>query len=249
MAHLKTLLGGCMVTKTLARSDSGHAPQDVARDRRRSTAKWLLCASGKGGNGKTSTSLNLAVFAIHAGLKVCVVDLDNQKTLSRWHGRRPKEAPEIILWQGHLNDVSKAVTEIDAVDDINLVIVDTPPSIDDHPEAVHTLVAKADLVLVPTTQGTADLDSVIEWMAYLTREKAQAAFLLNRVNRTFGTYQRAKRRLVKAGVLCPVDIRQLEDVQATHDLGVGVLEMSRSRAVEDYEGVWDYACNLLGVKP
>ena len=110
--------------------------------------------------------------------------------------------------------MGKAIAEIDVVRDFNLVIVDTPPSIDDYPEAVHTLVAKADLVLVPTTQGTADLDSVIEWMAYLTREKAQAAFLLNRVNRTFGTYQRAKRRLVKAGALCPVDIRQLEDVQS-----------------------------------
>jgi chromosome partitioning protein len=39
-----------------------------------------------------------------------------------------------------------------------------------------------------------------------------------------------------------MDIRQLEDIQATHDLGVGVKEMSKSRAIEDYEGVWDYLC-------
>ena len=85
MAHVKITFGGYMATKTMTRPDTGNDTQHPVSNWRKSTAKWLLCASGKGGNGKTSTSLNLAVFATNAGLKVCIVDLDNQRTLSRWH--------------------------------------------------------------------------------------------------------------------------------------------------------------------
>lgn len=239
--------GGRMVTELLTRnSSSGSSDSRKVRQAKKQT-KWLLIASGKGGNGKTSSSLNLGVIAVHAGLKTCLVDLDTQRTLSRWHDRRPPDAPEIMLWQGRLVDATKAIAEIEGVQDLDLVIVDTPPTVDEHLDAVDALINKADLVLIPTTQGTADLDSVIEWMAYIRRSKSRAAFVINRAQRTFGTYQRAKKRLNKSGPLCPMDIRQLEDVQATHDLGVGVKEMSRSRATEDYEGVWDYVCAELEI--
>jgi chromosome partitioning protein len=52
---------------------------------------------------------------------------------------------------------------------------------------------------------------------------------------------------VRVGDLCPVDIRQLEDVQRTHTLGAGVLEMARSAAAEDYQGLWDYLRNQMGI--
>jgi chromosome partitioning protein len=210
-------------------------------------ARWLCIASGKGGTGKTTTSLNLAVFAAHAGLSVCLVDLDSQRSLSRWHDRRPEQAPEIALWAGRFTDVRQAISEIQARG-LDLVVIDTPPSIDAHPAEVNALIRRSDLVLVPTTQGTTDLDSAIEWMNYLSREGIRSAFLLNRAQRTFGTYRRAKLRLNKAGPLCPVDVRQLEDIQATHDLGVGVLEIARSRAIEDYEGLWDFVSSQLGIR-
>ena len=79
-------------------------------------AKWLLVASGKGGSGKTSTSLNMAVHAAHERLKVVIVDLDRQATLTRWYQRRPDEAPSVTLWAGPMADASKAIREIDALD-------------------------------------------------------------------------------------------------------------------------------------
>jgi len=210
-------------------------------------AKWLCVASGKGGNGKTSTTLNIAVFAAHAGLKVCMVDLDRQRTLGRWHERRDPLAPEIMLYVGIVPEVQQAISDIDTVDDIDLVIVDTPPSLDEHPADVARLLQRSDFVLVPTTQGTADLDSVIEWMALLKRQGIKSAFLINRAQRNFATYRDARNRLVRVGDLCPVDIRQLEDVQRTHTIGVGVLEMARSAAAEDYQGLWDYLRNQMGM--
>jgi chromosome partitioning protein len=211
------------------------------------TVKWLCVASGKGGNGKTSTSLNIAVFAAHAGLKVCLVDLDRQRTLGRWHERRSAAAPKIWFCGGTLPQIQQTIFNVDALDGVDLVIVDTPPSLDEHPAEVHRLLHRSDFVLVPTTQGTADLDSVIEWATLLKREGVRSACLINRAQRTFATYRDARNRLVRVGDLCPVDIRQLEDVQRTHTLGVGCLEMSRSPAITDYQGLWDYLRNQMGI--
>jgi len=211
-------------------------------------ARWLVVASGKGGSGKTSSSLNLAVYAAHEGLRVVLVDLDRQATLTRWFERRPDEAPAITLWAGGMADAVKAVREIDALERIDLVVVDTPPGLDDHPEAARLLIDRADYVLVPTTHGTADLDSVIEWMGFLNRERARAGFLLNKVQRSHTRYRAAKLRLNRAGPLCPVDVRLLDDVEATHDHGVGVREIRKSKGAEDFEAVWEFVKRQLGIE-
>ena len=211
--------------------------------------KWVLTSAGKGGTGKTSTSLNLAVCAVHAGYKVTLIDLDSQQSLSRWHQRRPEEAPEITLWQGRMADVYRAMSEVGDLKDIDLVIVDTPPGIDDYPQESRALVKKADFIIIPTSAGTADLDSVIEWMSFLRRERASAAFLLNKVQRHHRRYQEARTRLNAAGPLCPVDVRLLDDIEATHDLGVGAIELRRSKAIDDIRGVWLYICHQLQLEP
>lgn len=220
----------------LKRKGSGGAVQAEAQ----SGPKWLLVASGKGGSGKTSTSLNMAVYAVHEGLRVVIVDLDRQATLTRWYQRRPDEAPSVTLWAGPMADASKAIREIDAFDTVDLVVVDTPPGLDDHPEATRLLVERADFVLVPTTHGTADIDSVVEWMKFLRREKVQTSFLMNKVQRNHTRYRNAKLRLNRAGPLCPVDVRLLDDIEATHDHGVGACEFRRSRGAEDFGAVWEY---------
>jgi chromosome partitioning protein len=210
--------------------------------------KWLLVASGKGGTGKTSTSFNLAVFAAHSGLSTCLVDLDTQPSLSEWHAVRSvqePEAPEIALWSGGIPDVPQAVRDIDS-GDFDIVIVDTPPALG-HDE-VKLLISRSDFVLVPTTQGVVDMKASIAWMAFLDAQKARASFLLNRSQRTFSSFQRAKLRLIKFGSLCPIDVRLLDDVAAAGDIGLGVLEMAKSKAADDYQGVWDFLRAELGIK-
>ena len=43
---------------------------------------------GKGGGGKTSTAINLAVCARRRGLKVGAIDADPQRSLSLWRAAR-----------------------------------------------------------------------------------------------------------------------------------------------------------------
>lgn len=209
--------------------------------------KWLTASSGKGGSGKSSTILNLAVFAAHDGLRVCIVDLDSQQSLRIWHEARPAEAPDISLWHGKLRDVQQAIDDIDGRAEFDLVLVDTPPGLDDYPKPVLALVKRSDLVLVPTSQFILEIQSVTKWMDVLKREHVKAAFLVNRTKRGQKSYRLAMNLLIKAGPVCPIDVRDLSDIATTPRLGVGVLEVTGSPAITDYEGVWHFVRSELGI--
>ena len=209
-------------------------------------AKWLVCASGKGGTGKTTTALNLATIAAAAGLKVALLDMDEQQTLSEWHSLRPESMPQLHLLTIPLADVRRAILEIEAMTALNLVIVDTPPGLDQRVR-MRELMQRADLVLVPTTQGPGDVRSVTEFMVTLKALQLRTAFLLNRTNQRWGSYREARRRLNKAGPLCPVDIRQLRDIEATNSYGVGINEFNSVKGAEDLEAVWDFVREAMGL--
>jgi chromosome partitioning protein len=210
-----------------------------------------LVASGKGGSGKTTTSYNVAVQATLDGLRVLLVDLDSQQTLTRWHAVRPAEAPSIGIFTRRLRDLSVAdLEDIDrkaAEGAADLVVVDTPPGLDDWPQQTRELVGRADMVLVPTSPGGPDVDSVVEWMGLLKREGAKAAFVLNRSDRRALSFEDAKARLNKAGLLCPIDVRRLADIEAVYRYGVGVAEMKGANGTQDVEGIWYYVRNMTGL--
>lgn len=208
--------------------------------------KWLVCASGKGGTGKTTTALNLATIASAAGLKVALLDMDDQQTLSEWHSLRPKGALNLHLLTVPLSDVARAIREADVTAGLDLVIADTPPGLDQRIR-LRELVQHADLVLVPTTQGPGDIRSVTEFMATLRALEVKAAFLLNRTNQRWSSYREAKRKLNKAGPLCPVDVRQLRDIEATNSYGIGINEFDRAKGAEDLEAVWDFVREAIGI--
>jgi chromosome partitioning protein len=247
-------LEDCMASPSKVRSvpakgaKAREASATTAPQRRKpSKAKWLTASSGKGGSGKSSTILNLAVFAAHEGLRVCVVDLDSQQSLRIWHEARPAEAPDISLWHGKLRDVQQAIDDIDGRAEFDLVLVDTPPGLDDYPKPVLTLVKKSDFVLVPTSQFILEIQSVTKWMEVLKREHCKAAFLVNRTKRGQRSYRLAMNLLIKSGPVCPIDVRDLSDIATTPRLGVGVLEVTGSPAIADYEGVWHFVRSELGM--
>jgi chromosome partitioning protein len=213
-----------------------------------SGTKWLVVASGKGGTSKTTTTLNLATVAAASGLRVAVLDTDEQATFSKWHARReifrgkyPQEAvPFITLFSRQLGDLEKAIHEIEATAGIDLVIVDTPPGLEQR-LLISKLIRHANFVLVPTSQSTADLESAEEFMAAALAFGVRAAFLLSRTNQRWGSYRVAKKLLNSAGDLCPVDVRDLRDIEATHDHGLGVNEFGgKAKGGDDIEAVWQY---------
>ncbi|MBE9607297.1 ParA family protein [Acetobacteraceae bacterium H6797] len=215
-----------------------------------SSVPWLVMASAKGGSGKTTAARNLAVLAAEKGHNVLLLDLDRQQTLTQWFQRRPAEAKTLSLATFPLKDIEAALPDIEAgisEEGISLVIVDTPPGVEEQASSVRMLLKRAKLVVIPSGQGTPDLAAVIDWMRFLKQEKVDAAFVLNRVKRSARSYDRAKLTLNEAGPLCPIEVRDLEDIQMTYDHGLGVAEVKGAGGADDFRGVWQYVSQRMGV--
>ena len=232
----------------LSRLDKGSATPAVAKAPQKNAAKWLVVASGKGGTTKTTTTLNLATIAAASGLRVGLLDMDEQETLTKWCQRRERQedVTRLVLFTIPLADVKRAIREVEAVDGLDLIIVDTPPGLEQRAR-VSELIRRANFVLVPSTQGTADIDSAIEFLAVTSALGVKSAFLLSRTNQRWGSYRVAKKLLNRAGPLCPVDVRHLRDIEATHDHGLGINEFQGVKGVDDLEAVWDFARVAMGL--
>ena len=108
----------------------------------------------KGGTGKTTTALALAVAAMQDGRTVVVVDLDPQTTATNWHDRRELDNPSVVSCQ-----VSRLRFVLDAAskEGANLVIIDTPAK---SAEASIEAARVASMVLIPLRPQIYDLETL-----------------------------------------------------------------------------------------
>ena len=134
----------------------------------------LVLASQKGGAGKTTLTLHIAVAAELAGLgPVAMIDTDPQGTLAKWRGRRQADTP--VLVAGVRPDgIVEAAGKL-AARGFGLLVVDTPPAITDSIEAV---IGAADLVLMPVRPSPADLWAVGATIALCRKQHRPHAFVL-----------------------------------------------------------------------
>ena len=210
--------------------------------------KRIVVASGKGGSGKTTTARNLAVAAVHAGLAVTTVDLDESPTLTAWWKRRPEMLPQIDHMAAPIDRIDGDLRqEVEAVVGCDLLVVDTPPSLTAYPNHARGLIRAADLVLVPCQQYDEDLEAVTAWIGLARDLGASSLILLNRTQRRESSFEAAKRRLVKVGRLCPIDIPHFADVPKTFPKGLGVAEVRGAKGGEDYEAVLNHIRSEMGL--
>jgi chromosome partitioning protein len=135
----------------------------------------LAVIGQKGGNGKTTTTLGLAVEAFLAGRAVAVIDLDPQTTAANWSDRRGKETPAIVSCQ-----VSRLPQVLDAAakEGADLAIIDTPGKSTD---ALIAAAKAADFVLMPIQPQLYDIETLSSLKDVLTLAgNPPAAVLVNR---------------------------------------------------------------------
>lgn len=108
----------------------------------------------KGGNGKSTLSLALAVEAHRAGRAVAVVDLDPQTTAANWGDRRGEEAPAVVSCQ-----VSRLPQVLEAARSggVDLAVIDTPGKLTD---ALIAAAKAADFALMPIQPQLYDIETL-----------------------------------------------------------------------------------------
>jgi chromosome partitioning protein len=140
--------------------------------------KVVTVAQQKGGSGKTTLAVNLAVEFQGRGLKVALLDTDPQGSLGRWFmarragaGADGMEFSTASAW-GVGYECEKLKKQAD------VVIIDTPPKVD---ADLRPALREADLVLVPVAASMMDLWATDGVFDLIEREGRRAVIVLNRV--------------------------------------------------------------------
>ena len=135
----------------------------------------LAVISQKGGAGKTTLALNLAVASHLAGETALVVDLDPQASAATWHDGRDRDGPLVVPAQApRLQEVLTTASAHGA----DVAVIDTAP----HSEAAALAAARAaDLVLIPCRPGIFDLRAIAASADVAALARTSAVAVLNAV--------------------------------------------------------------------
>jgi len=116
--------------------------------------KTISMLAQKGGTGKTTLSIHLAVQATLAGLKVLIIDIDPQASVTAWWRRRNEETPAVIQSRG---DSLAGVLSNAESHRYDLVVIDTAPHSSEESKASARL---SDSVYIPTRPSLLDLEAI-----------------------------------------------------------------------------------------
>lgn len=134
----------------------------------------------KGGVGKTTLSINLAVCFAHMGYKVCIVDTDTNQNSLQWYGAREEALPQVlVVGTTDPKALTKAVDKLH--DQHDIVIMDGTPNLS---EMNTRVMMGSDLLIIPTRPGAHDFRAMAEFFTRYNqvkelREDLKAYFLIN----------------------------------------------------------------------
>lgn len=116
--------------------------------------KTIALIAQKGGTGKTTLALSLAVAAEQEGETAVIIDLDPQATACNWADRREAETPIVVDAQPAR--LHKALEKAEQ-GGVELAIIDTPARSEQASLAAARL---ADLIVIPCRPQIYDLETV-----------------------------------------------------------------------------------------
>lgn len=184
--------------------------------------KTIAIISQKGGSGKTTVAVHLAVCAERAGQVAAIIDLDPQASAFEWSSRREAETPEVIKAKPEqLATLLKQAKN----SGLAFAIIDTAP----HSDKAATIAAGlADIILIPCRPAAFDVAAIPTTLDILKLAKAKdkAVILLNAVPPQGKTGEEAAEGLANLANVAPV--RLINRAAYSHAVNDG-------RSVEEFE--------------
>jgi chromosome partitioning protein len=158
----------------------------------------IAVISQKGGAGKTTTAVHLAVAAQQEGYRVAVIDLDPQATARKWGDKRQDPEPEVI---GDHAERLPQLVEAARANGADLLIIDTAPNAD---RASLAAARAADVILIPCRPAAFDLEAIEATRDLAAIAKKPAYVVLNSAPIRSAITEEARQGLEAQGAkVCP----------------------------------------------
>ncbi|HEU5047815.1 MAG TPA: ParA family partition ATPase [Rickettsiales bacterium] len=144
-------------------------------------SKVITIAQQKGGAGKTTVAIHLAVAWKQRGFRVAVIDIDPQGSLTQWHKIREK-----CFGEGYTGLTFSTVSGWRVGSEIarlkrnhDIILIDSPP----HTETeARTAIRNADFIIVPVQPSPTDLWATKATLEIAKSENVPVRVVLNRIS-------------------------------------------------------------------
>ena len=207
--------------------------------------KTIALIAQKGGAGKTTLALSLAVAAVKSGLTVIVIDLDPQASACKWSDRRKTDNPIVLDAQPARLAAALQKAEQGGVD---LAIIDTPAR---NEQSALAAAKVADLIIIPCRPQALDLETVPATQELITLAgKAPAMVVLTQIPSRGDRHEQAKTTLAGIGMpVCPQTIGSRAAYGDAGALGMTPTEYDpKGVASEEVRQVYKYVSRLLSAQ-
>ena len=203
--------------------------------------KIISVINQKGGSGKTTLALHLAVAFSQAQQNTALIDLDPQASAANWGDRRAGRVP--VVRSAHASRLSHELQQIqDAGGD--MVVIDTAP----HADSAALEAAKAsDLILIPCRPSYFDLEAMTNTLGLLRTTGKPVWAVLNAVAPFGAEAEAAAETMAASDVrLCPAWFGRRVAFSRAVESGQAVQEVEpRSKAAQEVERLYELVAAAL----
>jgi chromosome partitioning protein len=203
--------------------------------------RTITLATQKGGTGKSTLAVGLAVAAMQDRERVAIVETDRQGTISKWASRRDHGEPAVeqiadrFMIERTLSVLSRRA--------FTLVVIDTPGS---DSEIVTEAIRLADLCLIPARPSPTDIEATHPTLKAIRRFDKTFAFVLNQAPVRGQRPTRIAETLHELGVLALPYLALRNDHMDALAAGLGVSELApRGKAAAEIRALWDWCRQRL----
>lgn len=199
----------------------------------------------KGGAGKTTLALALAVAANRAGKRTAVIDTDPQVTATKWTDRREDEFPWVV--PTHAARLSVAIEQARA-QGIEFLVIDTPP----HAGTDAAEAAKlADVVVIPTEPHLFSLETLPKVRDLLKLAGDPPAFVVINKAGTQGRegIQASTHATAQGLTVCPVVVHLRAAHKHAGNVGQAATEFEpNSKAASEIIQLYEYTIRQINMQ-
>jgi chromosome partitioning protein len=208
--------------------------------------RTIAVIARKGGSGKSTVALHLALAAHLRGRRVLLADTDAQRSASVVLRGRPNDGPELAATSGAKLFALQLSAQRSGVD---LIVIDTPAVVEE--ELSHAIVA-ADLCLLVVRPTFLDLAAAAQTTDIVRRLRKPMLVVMNQAAPArAGIEPPSVKRAMKALELlrlpvAPVILRARAGYQSALDGGRSVEELEgQTEAAHEVAGLWDFVSGFV----